>query len=262
MGEVDRRYGLVRDALTEHGLDALVVAGSEYTGFEGAVRYLSGFQIVHRYAYVLVPLEGDPSIVFPAEARYVGEHGDSWIEDQVFIDHPGSWLAGKLAGKRVGLYGGDYVMQARDFAALQGEVDLVPFDEQFDLARAVKSDAELESVRDSVRINTEGFHAFHEAYAPGRTAAEVLAPAEKLFVEEGCGRLTMNMVLTGPEFAIARDDFCGFNEARLAVYGDHERQRAGLVLLLVVFGTIPVGAAITAFGGVDQRSHRGAGYAL
>jgi Xaa-Pro dipeptidase len=206
VGEVDRRYGLVRNALTEHGLDALVVAGSEYTGFEGAVRYLSGFQIVHRYAYVLVPLEGDPSIVFPAEARYVGEHGDSWIEDQVFIDHPGSWLAGKLAGKRVGLYGGDYVMQARDFAALQGEVDLVPFDEQFDLARAVKSDAELESVRDSVRINTEGFHAFHEAYAPGKTAAEVLAPAEKLFVEEGCGRLTMNMVLVGAEFAIARKE--------------------------------------------------------
>ena len=71
----------------------------------------------------------------------------------------------------MGVYGGDYVMQVRDFAALEGKVDLVPFDEQFDLARAVKSDAELGSVRDSVRINTEGFHAFREAYAPGKTAA-------------------------------------------------------------------------------------------
>jgi Xaa-Pro dipeptidase len=34
----------------------------------------------------------------------------------------------------------------------------------------------------------------------------VLAPAERLFIDEGCGRLTMNMVLVGPEFAIARDD--------------------------------------------------------
>src|SRR5207244_2361939 len=32
------------------------------------------------------------------------------------------------------------------------------------------------------------------------------APAEELFVERGCGRLTMNMVLVGPEFAIARAD--------------------------------------------------------
>ena len=38
----------------------------------------------------------------------------------------------------------------------------MPFDEEFDLARAVKSDAELESVRDSVRINTEGFRVFLE----------------------------------------------------------------------------------------------------
>src|SRR5262249_60910877 len=69
-----------------------------------------------------------------------------------------------------------------------------------------KSDEELGSVRDSVRINTQGFHLFAEAYAAGKSAAEVLAPAEEYFVAEGCGRLTMNMVLVGVEFAIARDD--------------------------------------------------------
>ena len=65
----------VREALARDDLDAVIVAGSEYTGFEGAVTYLSGFQIVHRYAYVLLPADGEPAIVFPAEARYVGEHG-------------------------------------------------------------------------------------------------------------------------------------------------------------------------------------------
>ena len=75
--ELTARHARVRDALERDGLDAALVCGSEYTGFEGAVTYLSGFQIVHRYAYVLVPREGDPAIVFPAEARYVGEHGDS-----------------------------------------------------------------------------------------------------------------------------------------------------------------------------------------
>ena len=62
--EVERRYGLVRAAMDEHGVDAVVVAGSEYTGFEGAVTYMSGFVIVHRYAYVLLPRQGEPSIVF------------------------------------------------------------------------------------------------------------------------------------------------------------------------------------------------------
>ena len=206
MVEAERRYELIRQAMAEHELDAVVAAGSEYTGFEGAVRYLSGFLIVHRYAYVLLPFESEPTIVFPAEARYVGEHGQSWIEEQVFADHPGEWLAERLAGKRVGVYGLDYALAVRDFEVMEHKVRLVPFDQEFDLARAVKSDAELESVRESVRINVDGFHAFREAYAPGRSAAEVLAPAEALYVERGCGRQTMNMVLVGAEFAIARAD--------------------------------------------------------
>jgi Xaa-Pro dipeptidase len=204
--EIERRFATVRKAMDAHDIDAVVVCGTEYTGFEGAVTYLSGFVIVHRYAYVLLPREGEPSIVFPAEARYVGEHGTSWIDDQVFAERPGEWLGERLSGKRVGVYGLDYVMTVRDFAALRDKATVVSFDLEFDLARAVKSDEEVESVRDSVRINTQGFHLFAEAYAPGKSAAEVLAPAEEYFVAEGCGRLTMNMVLVGAEFAIARSD--------------------------------------------------------
>jgi Xaa-Pro aminopeptidase len=208
--EIERRYANVRSALAEAGLDALVVAGSEYTGFEGAVTYLSGFQIVHRYAYVLLPLEGEPAIVFPTEARYVGEHATTWIEEQVFVDLPGDWLRDRIRSarwERIGVYGLDYVMTVRDYRALKGgDYGIIPFDLEFDLARAVKSDAELESVRESVRINTDGFWSFLKAYAPGGTAADAMAPAEELFVAQGCGRLTMNMVLAGPEFTIARDD--------------------------------------------------------
>jgi Xaa-Pro dipeptidase len=211
--EIERRYANVRAALERDELDAALVCGSEYTGFEGSVTYLSGFQIVHRYAYVVLPREGDPAIVFPSEARYVGEHGTTWIEEQVFADRPGDWLADRLRGQRVGVYGLDYVIATRDHEALEDHAELVNWDVAFDHARAVKSEEELESVRESVRINTDGFHAFHEAYEPGRSAADALAPAEKLFVERGCGRLTMNMVLVGAEFAIARaetilGDFC------------------------------------------------------
>ena len=69
----------MRAAMAEHDVDALLVCGSEYSGFEGAVRYLSGFRIVHRYAYVLLAASGDPMTIFPSEARYVGEHAEGWI---------------------------------------------------------------------------------------------------------------------------------------------------------------------------------------
>ncbi|HEU5491353.1 MAG TPA: M24 family metallopeptidase [Gaiellaceae bacterium] len=211
--ELERRHANVRAAMGEHELDALIVSGSEYSGFEGAVTYMSGFQIVHRYAYVVVPAHGEAYVVFPSEARYVGEHGTAELE-QVFHDRPGELMAARArdAGwKRLGVFGLDYVMAVRDYRALDG-LELVPFDVEFDLARAVKSDAELGSVRDSVRINERGFEIFFDAYAPGKTAAEVMAAAEDWFVAEGCGRLTMNMVLTGtdtfarPEFKIARHE--------------------------------------------------------
>ena len=120
--ELTRRYANVRAAMAEHELDALIVSGSEYSGFEGSVTYLSGFQIVHRYAYVVVPAEGEPQIVFPTEARYVGEHGTAQLE-QVFHDRPGEHIAATAVDKgwrRVGVYGLDYMMTVRDYRALEG----------------------------------------------------------------------------------------------------------------------------------------------
>jgi Xaa-Pro dipeptidase len=207
--EIERRYRLVREAAARDGLDAVIVCGNEYTGFEGAVTYLSGFVIVHRYAYVLLPLDGEPAVVFPSEARYVGEHATTWVDEQVFVDRPGAWLADRLRGKRVGVYGLDYVMTVRDYAVLREACDLVGWDVGFDHARMVKSELELASVRESVRINTEGFWVFLEAFEPGKAEREVLAPCERYFVSQGCGRWTMDMVLDGPngsalpEFKIA-----------------------------------------------------------
>jgi Xaa-Pro aminopeptidase len=211
--ELERRYANVRAAMAEHDLDALIVSGSEYTGFEGSVTYMSGYQIVHRYAYVVLPADGEAVIVFPTEARYVGEHGTTPLE-QIFADRPGEEIdrRAKAAGwKRVGVYGLEYIMNVRDRSALEG-FELIPFEYEFDHARAVKSKAEIDSVRDSVRINQQGFEVYFDAYAPGRSAAEVMGAAEGYFVSQGCGRLTMNMVLTAPgrsgvafpEFKIAR----------------------------------------------------------
>jgi len=210
--EVERRYANARAAMAEHELDALLVCGSEYTGFEGAVRYLSGFRIVHRYAYVLLPAQGDPMTIFPSEARWVGDHADGWIAEPVFAEHPGAWIRDHLRGRsvrRLGVYGLDYVLAVRDYRPLaEGPFELVGFDVAFDLSRSVKSDEELELVRESMAINEAGFWAVHAAYEPGRTQAELMAVAEEVFARRGTGRQTMDMVLWGrggastPEFRI------------------------------------------------------------
>jgi Xaa-Pro dipeptidase len=205
MTEVERRYAAIRQAAQQEGLDAVVVSGSEYTGFEGSIRYVSGFRILHRYAYVVLPADGEPSIVFPREARWVGDHGEAWIEDKVFAEHPGQWIAERArerGWKRLGVYGLDYIMAVRDYRALaDGPAEVVPFDQAFDLARAVKSEEELASVRESMRINQAGVEAVLAAYEPGKTEAELMGVAEEIFTAEGCYRTTMDMILGGDDGA-------------------------------------------------------------
>lgn len=202
--EIKRRYANARAAMRKAGLDALIVSGSEYTGFEGAVRYMCGFHILHRYAYVLVPLkEESPVAVFPKEATWVGDHTRIFIDRQEKVLNCGEWMASECKAngyRRVGVYGLNYIMPVRDYRALaDAGLELVDFDEGFDYSRVVKSEEELRSVRHSMEINKAGVLAVIRAYRAGMTEAELMAVAEHTFTARGTARNTMDMVLTGPK---------------------------------------------------------------
>ncbi len=199
--EIARRYKNIRSQMEKAGLDALLVCGNQYAGFEGAVFYMSGFEIVHRYVYVLFPLEGEPTLVFPREARWIGDKGKPWVKDHVWPEIPGQWIrdiALERKWKRLGVYGLNFVMAVRDYRELSnGSLELVPFDTQFDTARAVKSEEELAEVRDAMDIILDGFWALIRAYAPGKTEAEIMAPAVERFFARGAGPRMMNILLSG-----------------------------------------------------------------
>jgi len=199
--EIDRRYNNVRNAMAEHGLDALVVSGSEYSGFEGAVRYMAGFHILHRYAYVVITPDQDPIAVFPKEATWVGDHSATFIDRRELPLHCGEWIADYLRGqnaKKVGIYGLEYIINVRDYSAIaKGGFDIVDFDIPFDYARAQKSDEEILSVRHSMEINKQGVLDVIKAYEPGKTEAELMGVAENTFASLGCARNTMDMVQIG-----------------------------------------------------------------
>ncbi len=213
--EIQRRYENIRSAMESEGVDALLVCGNEYSGFEGAVRYVSGFEIVHRYVYVLLPLKGDLKLIFPREARWIGDKKKPWVQDHIWAEIPGQWLRryGKDEGwKRLGVYGLKHVMAVCDYRELaQASFELVPFDFPFDMARAVKSEEELQQIRESMALIEKGFWALVEAYQPGRSEAEIMAPAVEVFFAGGAGPRMMNIVLSG------RD---GEAEAHFKVPGD------------------------------------------
>ncbi len=65
------------------------------------------------------------------------------------------------------------------------------------MARAVKSEEELAEVRDAMDIILDGFWALVAAYAPGKTEAEIMAPAVERFFARGAGPRMMNILLSG-----------------------------------------------------------------
>ena len=199
--EIERRYQSLRAAMERENLDALIVCGNQYAGFEGAVLYVSGFEIVHRYVYVVLPLSGEPTLVFPREARWIGDKKKPWVKDHVWPDVPGQWIrerAHDCGWKRVGVYGMNFVMAVRDYKELMnGSFELVAFDYQFDIARAVKSEEELIEIRDAMDIVVDGFWALVAAYKPGKTEAEIMAPAVERFFARGAGPRMMNILLSG-----------------------------------------------------------------
>ena len=213
--EIDRRYQNLRFRMQAEAIDALIVCGNQYSGFEGAVRYVSGFEIVHRYVYVLIPLDSEPTLVFPREARWIGDKSKPWVREHVWPDIPGTWIrqhAEEKKWKRLAVYGLDHVMSVRDFRKLaEGSFELVPFDFQFDMARAVKSEEELKHVQQSIDIIFDGFHALLKAYEPGKTEAEIMAPAVERFFARGAGPRMMNIILSGTN---------GEAEAHFKVPGD------------------------------------------
>lgn len=199
--EIERRYKNIRSAMEREKLDALVVCGNQYAGFEGAIMYVSGFEIVHRYVYAVIPLAGEPTLVFPREARWIGDKSKPWVKDHVWPDVPGQWIRERALEKgwrRVGVYGTNFVLAVRDYKELaNGSFELVPFDVPFDTLRAVKSEEELAEVRDAMDIIVEGFWALVEAYEPGKTEAEIMAPAVERFFARGAGPRMMNILLSG-----------------------------------------------------------------
>lgn len=49
LAERDRRWARLQSAMADEGLDVLVVAGADYRGHKGTLRYVADYNLAHRY---------------------------------------------------------------------------------------------------------------------------------------------------------------------------------------------------------------------
>ena len=99
--EITRRYDNIRATMREQSVDALIVCGNQYAGFEGAVFYTSGFEIVHRYVYVLIPLQWRADAGLSARGALDRRQEEALRERQSLGRHSGPLAARTCTGRRL-----------------------------------------------------------------------------------------------------------------------------------------------------------------
>lgn len=182
--ERDARYARLREAMASRELDALVVAGKGHwwTG-RGYVRYLTDFHLWGHDGLILVPLEGDPSVVLnsPAVAAKIARRG--WIDDHhgdVYLSPTVARLASErgLDRTRIGIVGERAVIGAGVRDELTAALPNVRFeraDDLFDAVRAVKSPLELAQEHELWSLVLPAMERFQALVEPGVMANEIAA---------------------------------------------------------------------------------------
>jgi hypothetical protein len=84
--ERDRRYGLVRSAMNDAGVDTLLVVGNNHASGSplfstGSFRYLADFFIFSLYGLLLFFREDEPVMLVPMELQEMMARKYSWVKD-------------------------------------------------------------------------------------------------------------------------------------------------------------------------------------
>lgn len=174
------RISKVRRAVNENGYEAMVFAADSHLGKKGSLRYLFDNHLIHRFGYGLVLKEKQHQIL-PSGLHWCT---DRRVPDTLFPqDHEVLELARCLqeAGikdGKVGVVGLNNTMKIEDYQYLQKEFPNVHFEDAtltFEKIRAIKSESELDGVREANRIIEEGFDRIIESIKVGMTEEEAVA---------------------------------------------------------------------------------------
>jgi Xaa-Pro aminopeptidase len=198
-----RRLAAAARAASAAGLAGLVVT----PGYD--LRYLTGSraQTFERLTALVVPADGDPTIVVPRmelaslKESAITELGVA-VRDWVDGDDPYALVAGAL-GDGVTAFAVTDSMPALHLLPLAEVVGVVPVlaTDVLRTLRMVKDDAEVDALRQAGAAIDRVHARVPEFLAPGRTEADVAADIAEAIVAEGHSEVAFIIVGSGPHGA-------------------------------------------------------------
>lgn len=219
--ERKRRHEALRAAMTAAGIEALVICGRGDEFVRGRIQYVSDIFQWAGWGFVVLPAHGE--VVYVGDPLWGTARAEAagWLSEYRLTQAPGEEIAGILAdlglGRgRVGLVGTADAGSSVHLRALEVTAKRVRFDDATDLfddVKIVKSDEEIEHLRQTSAILRRVFGALAAEIRPGVPESDVLAEAHRLARQYGCvdgiaimGRPPFRFFGAGSPVPIQRDD--------------------------------------------------------
>jgi Xaa-Pro dipeptidase len=176
--EQHRRAIALEQLMGRLELDVLVLAGADYRGHKGTLRWVADYNLVHRYGFAIAAPGRPPELLLPQNLGMARPGG--WDLPVSFARDLRLGLPEALHAigpmRRIGVVGLGQVMKVEDYLALVRafpDAEIVDASDAFERVRAHKTAGELEGVRESVAIADACFSRLLEMARPGITEREI-----------------------------------------------------------------------------------------
>ncbi len=214
-GELRRRIALLQDAMRAQNIDMLL-AQNITLFYGGCNRYMTDTTAEINYPQsTMLPVDGEPRYIAcsgppqdlypPPELTLIGKAYDAAPFFSPFNytnDWEGNFVArwcSENGAKKIGVagYGMFYFNFYDRLKALAPELEIVDFSEEFDAIRAIKSDIEIERIRQTAKIQDKIFSAVPAMARPGRSEEEIRSSIMQMVTDHG-GEEMLTIVTSAP----------------------------------------------------------------
>ncbi|BDZ45050.1 hypothetical protein GCM10025866_09590 [Naasia aerilata] len=180
--ELGLRHTKLRAAMAESGLDALIAYAPAWR--RENVRYLTDTSVGGAGAFVLLPLDGEAVAFTTRLADLVPLRRRGWVRGAELVSvadlRPLVDEVRALGAQRIGVGHLELLPTVFDGALREGlpGVELVSASKLFDAARMVKSEWELNRMRQAAKVSDAAWRTFVEVLEPGITEYDIVAEVE------------------------------------------------------------------------------------
>ncbi len=187
-GEYESRVQKVRKAMSEEGLDVLLILGSRQWYRDHYIHYIANYDVPDHPSMIVLPLDDEPALLICDEWDLERARERTWIADvrsasDLAKDMVETLRSRRLGTGKVGIAGGEGLgytaleaFPLNLYTAIKEAFPTVEMDsasQMMDKIRAIRSPREIEVLRKASKISDIGAEAFYATVREGISEREL-----------------------------------------------------------------------------------------